>query len=161
MPDFINLIERKIVDQLRADFPNCHVFGQYPEATDVKYPAIILEIEGSGPFQKMMGEKVSFGSSDYTGEIYGIIYILHVLIDRDSEITVEGEKYKQRRLMNYLLLNIANTMTDIGTTAKPWPVTVDVVEQEIQNWADVGYDPALELWGASVVFMVAFQNYRS
>ena len=109
----------------------------------------------------MMGEKVSFGSSDYTGEIYGIIYILHVLIDRDSEITVEGEKYKQRRLMNYLLLNIANTMTDIGSTAKPWPVTVDVVEQEIQNWADVGYDPALELWGASVVFMIAFQNYRS
>ena len=51
-------------------------------------------------------------------------------------------------------------MTDLGTTSKPWPVTIDVVEQELQNWADVGYDPALELWGASVVFMVAFQNYR-
>ena len=160
MADFINLIERKIIDQLRTDFPACHVFGQYPESTDIQYPAIILEIEGSGPFQKLMGEKVSFGSQDYTGELYGIIYVLHVLIDRKSTITVDSTKYKQRRLQNYLLLNIANTMTDLGTTAKPWPATVDVIEQELQNWVDVGYDAQMELWGASVTFMVAFQNYR-
>ena len=130
MADFINLIERKIIDQLRADFPTCHVFGQYPEAVDVQYPAIILEIEGSGPYQKMMGEKVSFGATDYTGEIYGIIYIVHLLINEEISITVGSDKYKQRRLMNYLMLNVANTMTDIGTTAKPWPATVDVIEQE-------------------------------
>jgi hypothetical protein len=160
MADYINVIEHKIVDQLRTDFPDCHVFAQYPDTEQVRYPAIILEIEGSGPYQKFMGEKVSFGASDYTGEIYGIVYILHVLIDKKSSITVSGSPYKQRQLMNYLLLNIANTMTDLGTSSKPWPATVDVVEQELQNWADVGYDPALELWGASVVFMVAFQNYR-
>jgi len=107
-----------------------------------------------------MGEKVSFGSTDYTGELYGIIYVIHVLIDRKSDITVDGTKYKQRRLQNYLLLNVANTMTDLGTTAKPWPATVDVIEQELQNWVDVGYDAQMELFGASVTFMVAFQNYR-
>jgi hypothetical protein len=160
MADFINIIERKIIDQLRTDFPDCHVFGQYPEAVDIQYPAIILEIEGSGPMEKMMGEKVSFGATDYTGEMYGIIYILHVLIDKDNSITVSGEQFKQRRLQNYLLLNVANTMTDLGTTSKPWPGTVDVVEQELQNWTDVGYDAAMELWGASVVYMVMFQNYR-
>jgi len=160
MADFINIIERKIIDQLRTDFPSCHVYGQYPESTNIQYPCIILEIEGSGPFQKMMGEKVSFGSTDYTGELYGIIYVIHVLIDRKSDITVDGTKYKQRRLQNYLLLNVANTMTDLGTTAKPWPATVDVIEQELQNWVDVGYDAQMELFGASVTFMVAFQNYR-
>ena len=37
---------------------------------------------------------------------------------------------------------------------------MDVIEQELQNWVDVGYDAQMELFGASVTFMVAFQNYR-
>ena len=51
-PDYINIIERKLIDQLRIDFPGAHVFGQFPEAEEVSYPCIILEITSSGQFDK-------------------------------------------------------------------------------------------------------------
>jgi len=49
--DFINDIERAIIDRLRTTFPDAHIYGQYPEAADVQYPAIISEITSSGRFE--------------------------------------------------------------------------------------------------------------
>ena len=66
---------------------------------------------GSGIQEKFMGEKVTFGSSNTgsRGEIYGVIYVVHLIVDKDSQINVENsgtvEGYKQRRLLNYLMLN--------------------------------------------------------
>jgi len=66
-PDFINIIERKLINQLRDDFPGCHVFGQYPDAVDISYPAIIVEISTSGLFDKFMEKNYHL-----TGKIKGV-----------------------------------------------------------------------------------------
>ena len=54
--DFINLIERKLIDQLRVEFPNCSIYGQYPEAVNATWPAIILEMVGSGIQEKFINQ---------------------------------------------------------------------------------------------------------
>ena len=72
--DFINDIERAIIDKLRSTFTDAHVYGQYPEAADVQYPAIISEITSSGMFDKFMGEDVTFGTEVKIGELVGIIF---------------------------------------------------------------------------------------
>lgn len=158
-PDFINIIERKLINQLRDDFDGCHVFGQYPDAVDISYPAIIVEISTSGLFDKFMGEKLSFDGQDKTGELVGLMYIIHLILDKDAQMTINGEVYKQRRLMNYLLLNVVNTFTDM--TPAQFGSDVEVTYQDLSNWTDVGYDPEMELWGASAVYMLVFKNYRT
>ena len=166
--DFINDIERAIIDQLRAVFTdaNIHVFGEYPQAADMQYPAIISEITSSGRFDKFMGESVSFGSEDKTGEIVGIMFTYHIIIDKDSTLTVTQDDlstvvYKQRRLLNYLMLNVANILTDMGSlSGGSWAANTEVVQQDLNNWSDIGYDPLLEKYGASAIYMVAFKNYR-
>jgi hypothetical protein len=158
-PDFINIIERKLINQLRDDFPGCHVFGQYPDAVDISYPAIIVEISTSGLFDKFMGEKLSFDGQDKKGELVGLMYIIHLILDKDAQMTINSEVYKQRRLMNYLLLNVVNTFTDMTPTQ--FGTDVEVTYQDLSNWTDVGYDPEMELWGASAVYMLVFKNYRT
>jgi len=155
--DFINLIERAIINQLRFDFENVHVFGQFPEAVDVEYPAIIVQLVASGLDEKFLGEKLTFGASNTpsTGEIYGMAVVLHLIVDKKSVMTVGAEGYKQRRLLNYLMLNVANSITDLD-----FPSTVEITERRLQAWSDVGYLPELELWGASAQYMVGFENYR-
>ena len=166
--DFINDIERAIIDQLRAVFTDANVYGEYPEAIDLQYPAIISEISSSGLFDKFMGEQVSFGTQDKIGEMVGIMFTYHILIDKDSELSVaQGTDpetyvtYKGRRLLNYFMLNVANELTDMGSdTGGSWYSGTEVVQQDLNNWSDIGYDAALEMHGASAVYMVAFKNYR-
>jgi hypothetical protein len=161
-PDYINIIERALIDQLRDDFDGCHVFGQYPEAVEIAYPALIVEITSSGLFDKFMGEKLTFGGEEKTGELVGLMYMIHLIVDKDSQMTVNSEVFKQRRLMNYLMLNVVNTFTDMGgSIGGTWPTTVEITHQELSNWTDIGYDPEMELWGASAVYMLVFKNYRS
>ena len=59
MADYINIIERAIIDSLRSDFPEAHVYGQYPDAVNLSYPAIILELVGMGQETKFMGEAMN------------------------------------------------------------------------------------------------------
>ena len=157
--DFINIIERSLIDELRAKFPNCSVYGQYPEAVNATWPAIILEMVGSGTEQKFMGEKVTIGSSNTssTGEVYGVVYVVHLVIDKDSQINVDNsgtiEGYKQRRLLNYLMLNVANSLQDMD-----FPDTVQITERHLQSWANVGFASDLELWGATATLGVLFEN---
>ena len=164
--DFINDIERAIIDQLRTTFSDAHVYGQYPEAADVQYPAIISEITSSGRFDKFMGEEVTFGTEVKTGEIVGILFTYHLVIDKDSKLSVTQDDdsvvvYKGRRLLNYLMLNVANVLTDMGSAGGgSWYAGTEVLQQDLNNWSDIGYDPALEMYGASAVYMIAFKNYR-
>ena len=164
--DFINDIERAIIDQLRLTFTDAHIYGQYPEAVDLEYPAIISEITSSGLFDKFMGEQISFGEEDKTGEVVGILFTYHLVIDKESELSVTQDDesvvvYKGRRLLNYLMLNVANVLTDMGSDrGGEWYEGTEVLQQDLNNWSDVGYDPALEMYGASAVYMIAFKNYR-
>jgi hypothetical protein len=164
--DFINDIERAIIDQLRATFTDAHIYGQYPEAADVQHPAIISEITSSGRFDKFMAEEVSFGTEVKTGEIIGVLFSYHLVIDKDSTLSVTQDDetvvvYKGRRLLNYLMLNVANVLTDMGSpTGGSWYTGTEVLQQDLNNWSDIGYDPALEMYGASAVYMIAFKNYR-
>jgi len=164
--DFINDIERAIIDQLRLTFTDAHIYGQYPEAVDLEYPAIISEITSSGLFDKFMGEQISFGEEDKIGEVVGILFTSHLVIDKESKLSVTQDDesvvvYKGRRLLNYLMLNVANVLTDMGSDrGGEWYEGTEVLQQDLNNWSDVGYDPALEMYGASAVYMIAFKNYR-
>jgi hypothetical protein len=156
--DFINIIEREIIDQLRDTFDTAHVFGQFPEAVDVSYPAIIIQLVASGADEQFMGRQVTFGPDDTeaTGEVYGMVLHIHLIVDGESVISVDGTGYKQRRLLNYLMLNVANTVSDMT-----FPSTVEILERHLRAWSEIGYIPALELWGASAVYSVSFKNWRA
>jgi len=161
-PDYINIIERALIDKLRSAsvLPGCHIFGEYPDAVDVAYPAIILEITSSGVFDRFMGEGVTFGGVAKKGELVGLVYLIHLILDKDAQMTINSEVFKQRRLLNYLMLTVANTFTDMGSTDSDWPDTVEITQQDLSNWSDIAYDPELELWGASAVYLLVFKNYR-
>jgi len=53
------------------------------------------------------------------------------------------------------MLNVANAIQDMS-----FPSTVEITERHLQNWDDVGFASDLELWGATAVFLVYFENYR-
>ena len=51
--DHINVIERAIIDKLRADHSGVRVYGQFPEANDAEYPCIVVEITSTGEFERL------------------------------------------------------------------------------------------------------------
>ena len=154
--DHINVIERAIIDKLRTDHSGIRVYGQFPEGNDAEYPCIVVEITSTGEFERFMGQKVDFGGTNKTGEMVGIVFTMHIMVDKNSSKTVDSTVYKQRRLLNYLLLNVANSITDMTFSS----VTTEITERNLNNWVDIGYDPELELYGASCVYTVVFKNYR-
>ena len=195
--DYLNVIERKIIDELRiffntlaptggspswpADYPNntkVFVSGQFPETEELSFPSVIVQQVGSGFEEQFIGQKVTFGSSSYSGEIFGVGYLIHIFIDKEAELDVgtspQGStKYRQRRLLNWMMLNIANVLNDIdwatavsgaptGLSYDPaFDASVDVQERHLQAWRDIGYSPVMQWWGASAQFMLTFLNYRS
>ena len=104
--DHLNEIERKLVDNLRNGTystiagtdsgsawasGNVTVFGQFPEPEDVKYPCIILEMAANGQEEQFMGQRVTSGSTEAIGELYGVAFELHLAVDRTSALTVEWD----------------------------------------------------------------------
>ena len=186
--DYLNVIERKIIDDLRLFFNTHHtsanpdvvkVYGQFPEPEELKFPAVIIEQVGSGFEEKMIGEKVTFGASTYTGELYGIAFLVNILIDKEASYNIgtspqgtTNAKYKQRRLLNWMMLNIANTINSIDwatrVTSSPtglsynprYDGSVEVMESHLRAWRDVGFLPAFQWYGASAEFSLVFKNYR-
>ena len=162
MADFINTIERAIIDQLRTDFSGFTVYGQYPEAIDVSYPCIIVEQLANGSDTQFYGQNATFGGSDKTGEIYGLAFRFHVIVDKTSSksITPDGgsstEVYKQRRLLNWAILNVANSLMDLSFDA----TKVQIIERNYNGFSDVAYNADLELWGATATMGVSFENFR-
>ena len=185
--DYLNVIERKIIDELRIFFNTVNssandgkvfVSGQFPEPEELKFPAVVVQQIGSGFEELFFGENVTFGSDSYSGEIYGVGYLIHIFIDKESELDIGtapqgSSKYRQRRLLNWIMLNIANVLNDIDwatpVTSSPaglsynpnYAASVDVQERHVQAWRDVGYSPVMQWWGASAQFMLTFLNYRS
>ena len=185
--DYLNVIERKIIDELRIFFNTVnssandgkvYVSGQFPEPEELKFPSVVVQQIGSGCEEQFFGKKVTFGSDSYDGEIYGVGYLIHIFIDKESELDVGttpqgSSKYRQRRLLNWMMLNIANVLNDIDwateVTSQPaglsynpnYDASVDIQERHLQAWRDIGYSPVMEWWGASAQFMLTFLNYRS
>ena len=169
--DHLNIVERKLIDNLRTGTYNTAagtitawsssdvtVFGQFPTTDQTKYPAIITEMAANGIEQQYFGQKLTFGSSDTAakGELYGVGFKIHVLVDRASTITIDGEPYKERRLLNYLMLNSANVLMDVDYSS----TTTEVVERHFSGFTDIGYNPDLEIWAGMATLVLIFKNNR-
>ena len=133
--DFLNLIERALImgisDKVNTQTgsgEDIYVYGQYPETEELQFPAVIVQQVASGFEEKFFGESVTFGSSSNStsagsGEVYGVAFLVHLFVDKDTEITITSNRiknnasetttYKQRRLLNWLMLNIANAVMEI------------------------------------------------
>ena len=287
--DFLNVIERALMmgisdtvntlidnttDMANAhvDKYNVHVFGEFPEVSDLKFPAIVVEHTGSGFEEQFMGQDVSLGTVSGTGETYGASYTLHIILDQDSYVKVKtanagvtGKKYtstilngitvqndstlnaiqvgmlptetalevqkitsgsttlavddliqvgyetmkitgitdtagdgqftpavltvirefdgtsavnytqgsaisilssgtpdviyRQRRLLNWLMLNVANAVMDINFDIYEEEDT-QVLERHLNSWQSVGFIPDLQWYGASADFTITFTNIR-
>jgi hypothetical protein len=170
--DHINDIERKMIDNLRSgtyrttagidsgsawSTTDVNVFGQFPETEDTTYPAIVVEQIANGIEQQFMGQMVTSGSSsEAIGEIYGVGYDIHLAVNKFNSITVGGTPFKQRRLLNYLMLNCANVIMDCDFSS----TDCDVLTRQFTGFRDMGYDPERELWVARCGMAITFKNTR-
>ena len=190
--DFLNVIERALMvgisdtvntlidddsdagSTAHVDAYNVYVFGEFPEVSDLKFPAIVVEHTGSGFEEQFMGQDVSMGSTSGTGETYGASYTIHIIVDQENHIKVKsanagvtGKKaaavadviYRQRRLLNWLMLNVANAIMDIDFDVYEEEET-QVLERHLNSWQSVGYIPDLQWYGASADFSITFTNIR-
>jgi len=165
--DFLNVIERALlmgvsdkINGATASGSDIYFYGEFPEAEEVKFPAVIIQQTASGFVEQLLGKKMTFGGASGTGEIYGIGYNLHVICEKNTEITIGGVVYKQRKLLNWLMLNIANEITDLDfSTYKE--ENVEVIERRLMSWRDIGYMPEFQWYGASCDYTLTFKNYRS
>ena len=170
-PDHINNVERQLIDNLRAGTYNTNagigsgsawstsdvtVFGQFPTTDQTKYPCIITEIMSNGISEQFMGQKVTYGGSPKVGELYGIAVRIHLAVDRASSITVSGAPYKERRLLNYLMLNCANVLMDTEFDA----ATTEVTQRIFSGFQDVGYNSEMEIWASVATMIIVFKNNR-
>ena len=173
MADHLNVIERKLIDNLRDgtfnttagigsgsawDTTDVTVFGQFPSTDRIKYPCIITEMISNGIQEQFMGQDITYGSSDTAaiGELYGVGFRIHIAVDRDSSITVSGAPYKERRLLNYLMLNCANVLTDTEVDA----ATTEVTQRIFSGFQDVGYNSEMEIWASVATMIIVFKNNR-
>jgi hypothetical protein len=163
--DHLNVIERKLIDNLRTgtysggtawSSGDVTVFGQFPETEDIKYPCIIVQMLANGIEEQFMGQSISSGSSIVTGELYGIGFNMNIALDKESSITVGGTPFKQRRLLNYLMINCANVLMDCDFTS----TGTEVVQRLYTGFRNVGYEPTLEVWAAMTGMIVVFKNTR-
>ena len=165
--DFLNVIERALlmgvsdkINGATASGSDIHFYGEFPEAEEVKFPAVVIQQVASGFAEQMMGQKMTLGSGSGTGEIYGIAYNIHIICERDNEITIGGEVYKQRKLLNWIMLNIANEITDLDFSSYQ-EESMEVLERRLMGWRDIGYMPEFQWYGASCDYTLTFKNYRS
>ena len=172
--DYLNVIERALMmgisdnmNSLTESGEDIYVFGEFPATEELKFPAIIVEHSGSGFEEQLMGQNVTLGSSTGTGEIYGVTYVVHLIVDKDTQIQVTSGAssasnvyYKQRRLLNWLMLNVANSVADLNWDTYEEEDT-QIIERHLQGWSNVGFLPELQWYGASAEFMLTFTNFRT
>jgi hypothetical protein len=162
--DFLNIIERALMMGVSDTINNAvtgdvFVYGEFPESEDLKFPAIIVQHTGSGFEEQFMGQKQTLGSTSGTGEIFGISYTIHIITDRDTSSTPDTN-YKQRRLLNWFMLNISNSVNDLN-----WDTykedSLEVTERYLRGWRNIGFMQELQWYGASADFLLFFKNFRS
>lgn len=236
--DHINTIERKLIDNLRTgtystiagvdsgsawSSGDVTVFGQFPLPEDIKYPCIVVEMVANGIEEQFAGQRVSSGSSEAIGEMYGVGYRIQLGVDNLSAITVEWDNatcdydtsaprkinmdntslvtigatvsgsdipagatvtavnsstqitidkdvtstetdqtltfsavYKQRRLLNYLMLNCANVLMDADFAN----TDVQILQRLYNGFSDVGYNAPREVWYSTASMIITFLNTR-
>ena len=171
--DYLNVTERALmmgisdaINALTESGEDIHVFGEFPEVEELKFPAVIVQHTGSGFEEQFMGQSVTLGSSSGTGEIYGATYMIHVICEKETTIQVTAgassttdANYKQRRLLNWLMLNVANSVMDVNF-ANFEEEDTQVIERHLNSWSNVGFIPDLQWYGASADFMITFTNLR-
>lgn len=179
--DFLNLIERALImgisDKINTQTgsgEDVYVYGQYPDTEELRFPAVIVQQVASGFEEKFFGESVTFGSSSNStstgsGEVYGVAFLVHLFVDKDTEVTITSNRiknnasetttYKQRRLLNWLMLNIANAVMEIEWDDYEED-ELEVVERHLAQWRDIGYFPSAQWHGATAEFELYFLNLR-
>ena len=179
--DFLNLIERALImgisDKINTQTGSgeeIYVYGQYPDTEELRFPAVIVQQVASGFEEKFFGESVTFGDSSNStssgsGEVYGVAFLVHLFVDKDTEITITSNRiknnasetttYKQRRLLNWLMLNIANAVMEIEWNDYEED-ELEVVERNLAQWRDIGYFPSAQWHGATAEFELYFLNLR-
>ena len=171
--DFLNVIERALmmgisdtINGLTESGEDIHVFGEFPEVEELKFPAIVVEHTGSGFEEQFMGQRVSLNTNSGTGEIYGVSYAIHLITDKESQIQVvsgassaSNVYYKQRRLLNWLMLNVANSVMDINFDTYEEEDT-QIMERHLNSWQNIGFIPDLQWYGATADFLLTFTNFR-
>tara|TARA_R100000656_G_scaffold120534_1_gene94864 strand:+ start:112 stop:660 length:549 start_codon:yes stop_codon:yes gene_type:complete len=179
--DFLNLIERALmmgisdkINSQTASGNDIYVYGQYPESEELQFPAVVVQQVASGFQEKFYGENITFGDSSNStssgsGEVYGVAFLVHLFVDRDTEISITSNRiknnasetivYKQRRLLNWLMLNIANAVMEID-----WDTyeedELEVIERHLAQWRDIGYFPTAQWHGSTAEFELYFVNLR-
>ena len=167
--DYLNVIERALMMGISDNINNdtaasndVYVYGEFPETEDLKFPAVIVQMIGSGFEEQFFGQNVTFGASgaDGTGEVYGVQYLVHVICEKDTAITIGSDVYKQRKLLNWMMLNIANYVADIDWTIYE-EEELEILERHLDSWRDIGFLDNLQWYGATAQFTLYFKNYRA
>ena len=164
--DYLNVIERALMmgisDKLNSAVTgDIYVHGQFPETEELKFPTVVVQLLASGFAEKYFGDNVTFGTDTTisAGEAYGATYLVHLFVDRDTSITIGSSVYKQRRLINWLMLNIANAVMEID-----WSVyeeeELQILERNLAQWRDIGFMPQAQWHGATAEFELFFLNKR-
>ena len=165
--DYLNVIERALMmgisDKINNDVTgDVFVFGEFPETEDLKFPDIIVQMIGSGFEEQFFGQDVTFGDSNTTGkgEVYGVRYLIHLICEKETELTISGDVYKQRKLLNWLMLNVANHVADIDWTIYE-EEELEVLERHLDGYRDIGFLENFQWYGATAQFTLYFKNYRT
>ena len=165
--DYLNVIERALImglsdkiNTLTATGDDVYVFGQFPETEELRFPCVVVQQVASGISEKYFGESITFGAEQsQTGEAYGIGFMIHLMTDKETKITVGSTDYKQRRLLNWLMLNVANSLQDID-----WDTyeeeDLQILERHVLAWNDIGFMPQMDWYGASCRMSLVFMNKR-
>jgi len=134
------------------------VFGQFPTTDQIKYPCVITEMVANGAETLYMGQNLTdIDGNPAKGELYGVGFNIYVMVDRDSSITV-GTPYRERRLLNYLMLNCANVLMDCDfNNISP---ETEVEDRHYSGFSEIAYNPQLETWAAVASMVIIFKNTR-
>lgn len=186
-PDHLNNIERALIDKLRSGTyvtvsgtetawsdTDVTVFGQFPTTDDVSYPCLIVEMVANGMENQFMGQNITKNDGTVAkGELYGIGFNIYIMVDRASSITITNttsggnvaQPYKERRLLNYIMLNGANVLMDLDFSdivkgAAGTPAATEVDERSFSGFRNIGYDSSLEMWSAQASMVITFKNSR-
>ena len=165
--DYLNVIERALmmglsdkINTLTGSGEDIYIFGQFPETEELRFPCIVIQQVASGISEKYFGETITFGDEqNQTGEAYGIGFMIHLMTDKETAITVGSSDYKQRRLLNWLMLNVANALQDINWNDYE-EEDLEILERHVLAWNDIGFMPQMDWYGASCKMSVVFLNKR-
>ena len=165
--DYLNVIERALmmglsdkINTLTGSGEDIYIFGQFPETEELRFPCIVIQQVASGISEKYFGETITFGDEqNQTGEAYGIGFMIHLMTDKETAITVGSSDYNQRRLLNWLMLNVANALQDINWNDYE-EEDLEILERHVLAWNDIGFMPQMDWYGASCKMYVVFLYKR-